>query len=116
MIEAVLRADRNTGLGLIASSDYAMLYILVSPVGPFFQGKEGISLLAVSENVRAWPGGTGGHKFAGNYSPGFLPQRAAVEQGYDQILWLFGEDKRITEAGVMNFFVVLKREDGDGEY
>ena len=114
MIEAVLRANRNTGLGLIAS-DYAMLYVLVSPTGPYFQGKEAISLLAVSENVRAWPGGTGGDKVAGNYSPCFLPQRVASEKGYDQILWLFGEDKRITEAGAMNFFVVLKREDGDGE-
>ena len=93
-----------------------MLYILASPTGPYFpQGLKPISLLAVSENVRAWPGGTGGHKIAGNYSPGFLPQQAATEQGYDQILWLFGDDRRITEAGAMNFFVVIKRDDGDGE-
>ena len=97
------------------ASDHAMLYILASPTGPYFRGMEAVSLLAVSESVRAWPGGTGGHKVAGNYSPGFLPQRGAAEQGYDQILWLFGEDKRITEAGAMNFFVVLKRDDGDGE-
>lgn len=29
------------------------------------------------------------------------------------MLWLLGEDKRITEAGAMNFFVVIAREDGD---
>ena len=111
-----LSADRNLGLGVMAS-DYAMLYILASPTGPYWPQSlvEGTSLLAVSENVRAWPGGTGGHKVAGNYSPGFLPQQAATAKGYDQILWLFGEDRRITEAGAMNFFVVVKREDGDGE-
>ncbi|KAJ8594395.1 branched-chain amino acid aminotransferase II [Rhizopogon salebrosus TDB-379] len=100
-------------LGVIAS-DHAMLYILASPTGPYFSQVKPVSLLAVSENVRAWPGGTGGHKVAGNYSPGFLPQQAATEQGYDQILWLFGEDRRITEAGAMNFFVVVKRDDEDG--
>ncbi|KAG0703443.1 aminotransferase [Suillus ampliporus] len=101
------------GLGVMAS-DHAMLYILASPTGPYFQVLKPISLLAVSENVRAWPGGTGGHKIAGNYSPGFLPQRTAAEKGYDQILWIFGNDRRITEAGAMNFFVVVKRDDGDG--
>ncbi|KAG1908748.1 aminotransferase [Suillus fuscotomentosus] len=99
------------GLGVTAS-DHAILYILASPTGPYFA--KPVSLLAVSENVRAWPGGTGGHKVAGNYSPGFLPQRAAAEKGYDQILWLFGEDRRVTEAGAMNFFVVVKRDDEDG--
>ncbi|KAG1836410.1 aminotransferase [Suillus subalutaceus] len=101
------------GLGVIAS-DHAMLYILASPTGPYYEVLKPVSLLAVSENVRAWPGGTGGHKVAGNYSPGFLPQRAAAEKGYEQILWLFGDDRRITEAGAMNFFVVVKRDDGDG--
>ncbi|KAG2092664.1 aminotransferase [Suillus discolor] len=99
------------GLGL-TPSDHAMLYVIASPTGPYFA--KPISLLAVSENVRAWPGGTGGHKVASNYSPGFLPQRTAVEKGYDQILWLFGDDRRVTEAGVMNFFVVVKRDDEDG--
>jgi branched-chain amino acid aminotransferase len=101
------------GLGVIAS-DHAMLYILASPTGPYYEVLRPVSLLAVSENVRAWPGGTGGHKVAGNYSPGFLPQRSAAEKGYEQILWLFGDDRRITEAGAMNFFVVVKRDDGDG--
>ena len=64
--------------------------------------------------MRAWPGGTGRHKFSGNYSPGFLPLREAVAQGYDQILWLYGEEKWVTEGGAMNVFAVLKRADGPG--
>jgi branched-chain amino acid aminotransferase len=108
-------SDCNIGLAVTASN-HAMLCILASPTGPYYEVLRPISLLAVSENVRAWPGGTGEHKVAGNYSPGFLPQRSAAEKGYEQILWLFGDDRRITEAGAMNFFVVVKRDDGDGEF
>lgn len=96
----------------MAASDHAILCILTCPSGPYFQRP--ISLLAVSDVVRAWPGGTGGHKVAGNYSPGFVPLREAVAQGYDQVLWLFGEEKWVTEGGAMNVFVVLKRANGDG--
>lgn len=98
-------------LGAVAS-DHALLYIIACPCGPYFQRP--ISLLAVSDAVRAWPGGTGGDKVSGNYSPGFLPLRRAAAQGYDQVLWLYGEERQVSEAGVMNVFVVLERADGDG--
>ena len=100
------------GLAL-AASDSACLYVVVSPTCPWFNdATKGISLLAVSESVRAWPGGTGAYKLGLNYAPGFLPQRLALKQGYDQILWLLGEDEKVTEVGAMNFFVAVKREDG----
>lgn len=87
--------------------------MILSPTGPYYPGDvEGIRLLAVGKTVRAWPGGTGDHKLGLNYSPTFLPQRIAAKQGYTQILWLLGEESRITEAGAMNFFVVVKRDDG----
>ncbi|KAF6758775.1 aminotransferase [Ephemerocybe angulata] len=95
----------------VAASDAACLYVVVTPTGPYFKGKaHGISLLAVSESVRAWPGGTGGHKLGLNYAPGFAPQREAAKKGYEQILWLFGD--RITEVGAMNVFAIVKRDDG----
>lgn len=87
-----------------------MLFIILSPAGPYFRTPTALSLLAVGESVRSWPGGTGGYKLASNYTQGFLPQQIAAKQGYQQCLWLFGEN--VTEAGAMNFFVVLKREDG----
>ncbi|KAF5340863.1 hypothetical protein D9757_015138 [Collybiopsis confluens] len=102
----------------VGASDRALLYVILSPSGPYFRkGPTSISLLAATQNVRAWPGGT-----AGNYAPGFLPQLEAAKLGYDQVLWLLketGEDAkkkggwRVTEAGAMNIFVVLSREDGD---
>lgn len=97
----------------VGASDTALLYVFLSPTGPYFLGEvKGISLLAVGKTVRAWPGGTGDYKLGLNYAPTFLPQRIAAKQGYDQVLWLFGEESRVTEAGAMNFFAVLKRDDG----
>ena len=93
-------------------SDHAVLYIVATPSGPLFQRP--VSLLVVSDVVRAWPDGTGGHKFSGKYSPGFLFLREAVVQSYDRILWLYGDEKWVTEGGAMNVFVVLKRVDGSG--
>ncbi|KAK7043098.1 branched-chain-amino-acid transaminase bat2 [Paramarasmius palmivorus] len=96
----------------VTASDHAMLYIILSPTGPYFQGiaKE-FALLAVSESVRAWPGGHGAYKLAVNYGPGFQPLREAVQKGYSQVLWLLGD--RVMEAGAMNFFAAVKRDDGD---
>ena len=37
-----------------------------------------LSLMAVAEHVRSWPGGTGGFKTAGNYAPTFMPQAEAA--------------------------------------
>lgn len=34
------------------------------------------------------------------------------KQGYDQILWLFGPDFQVTEAGASNFFVVWRTPEG----
>lgn len=90
-----------------------MLYVVLSPTGPYFRtGPQAISLLSVGDSVRSWPGGTGDHKLGLNYAPTFAPQRIAAQKGYSQILWLLGDDKKITEAGAMNFFVALQRDDG----
>ncbi len=86
--------------------------MILSPTGPYIRDQEGkgISLLAMSDQVRAWPGGTGGHKLGLNYAPGFVAQRTAAALGYQQLLWLLGET--IAEAGAMNVFAVFERTDG----
>ncbi|OJT14249.1 Branched-chain-amino-acid aminotransferase, mitochondrial [Trametes pubescens] len=96
----------------VAASDHAMLYVICSPTGPYFaSGARPVALLGIGESVRSWPGGTGGYKLALNYAPTFKPQQYAAKLGYDQCLWLLGD--KITEAGAMNFFVVVRRTDGD---
>ncbi|KAF7329457.1 Branched-chain-amino-acid aminotransferase [Mycena kentingensis (nom. inval.)] len=115
----------------VGKSDAAILYTLVTPVGPYFPVSPqiphptlaGVSLLAISEHVRSWPGGTGAYKLGLNYSPGFVPQTIAAKAGYDQVLWCLdasaggdaGEGGAlVTEAGAMNFFAVVADEDKDG--
>ena len=98
-----------------------MLYVILSPTGPYFRtGPKAVRLLAVGEHIRSWPGGTAAYKLGINYPACFAPQREAAKKGYQQVLWLFGDenqdymDMKVTEAGSMNFFVVVKREDGQG--
>ncbi|MCJ1475291.1 hypothetical protein MMC13_003953 [Lambiella insularis] len=75
--------------------------------------KPGLRLLASKDDmVRAWPGGFGSAKVGANYGPSLIAQAEARERGYNQILWLFGKDGEVTEAGASNFFVVWKTRDG----
>ena len=95
----------------VAASDRALLFVILSPVGPYYKtGFAAVSLLANEKHVRAWPGGTGSHKVGGNYAPCILPQREASERGYQQNLWLFGPDHEITEVGTMNCFILWENE------
>jgi branched-chain amino acid aminotransferase len=41
-----------------------------------------------------------------------LAQGEARSQGYDQVLWLFGPNGTVTEAGASNFFVLWRTETG----
>lgn len=101
-------------LGIGASSS-ALLYCIACPVGPYYPtGFKAVSLEATSESIRAWPGGAGNTKLGANYAPCILPQLEAAGRGFHQNLWLFGPDQRLTEAGAMNVFVVLRDSEGDG--
>lgn len=93
----------------------ALLYIILAcfPVMDVRSGNGGLKLLASRDDmVRAWPGGFGFAKVGANYGPSLVAQGEARSRGYDQILWLFGEDCEVTEAGASNFFVVWKTRDG----
>lgn len=74
---------------------------------------QGLKLLASKEDsIRAWPGGFGYAKLGANYGPSLVGQGEARARGYDQILWLFGGNASVTEAGASNFFVVWKTKEG----
>ena len=86
-------------------------------MGPYFKtGLKPVRLTTDTPYVRAWPGGTGNAKIGGNYGPTMKAGDEAVKQGYQQVLWLFGEKKHITEVGAMNvFFVIQNAQTGRNE-
>ena len=99
----------------------ALLYIVAtcfpSYDEPVLKAPEpGLKLLASREDtIRAWPGGFGYAKVGANYGPSLVAQAEAKEKGFHQILWLFGTDSEVTEAGASNFFLVWKTRDGRTE-
>jgi len=98
-------------LGVHPSSTYQFMVIL-SPVGSYYpEGIKPIRIYVENELVRSVKGGTGFTKCAGNYAASLKGQVQAEEQGYSQVLWLDGVDRKyIEEVGSMNVFFVL-----DGE-
>lgn len=75
----------------------------------------GLKLLASKENtVRAWPGGFGYAKVGANYGPSLIAQGEARARGFDQVLWLLGQDCEVTEAGSSNFFCRVEDKGGQG--
>jgi branched-chain amino acid aminotransferase len=80
--------------------------IFTSPGGPYFA--QPIRLLAEETYVRAFGGGTGDAKTAGNYGGGLLAAKLAQAKGYHNVMWLDGKDRRfIEESGVMNIMFVI---------
>lgn len=102
-------------LGLTQCSE-AMIFVLLSPVGPYFKsGFQAIKLAVEEKHIRAWPGGVGAAKCGGNYAPTVLPQIEAARAGCSQALFCYGKDQFVTEAGTMNIFFLWVNEDGEEE-
>lgn len=82
----------------------AMFLIILSPVGSYY--KEGINpvkIMIEKDDVRAVRGGTGYAKCGGNYAASNRAGARAENQGFSQVLWLDGvERKYIEEVGSMN--------------
>ena len=98
----------------IKSPDNARLFMIASPVGPYYStGFKAIRLEATDWAVRAWPLGTGNRKLGGNYAPCVLPQQESAARGYAQNLWLF--EGYLSEVGSMNLFLVFKNANGKKE-
>ncbi|KAF5551403.1 branched-chain amino acid aminotransferase [Fusarium mexicanum] len=64
-----------------------------------------------NDTIRAWPGGFGYAKVGANYGPSFASHCEAQQAGYDQVLWLLGDEGQVTEAGASNFFAVVRDEE-----
>lgn len=105
----MIGTQKTLGVGPPGS---ALLFVIASPVGPYYPtGFKAVSLEATDYAVRAWPGGVGDKKLGANYAPCIVPQLQAASRGFQQNLWLFGEEEYVTEVGTMNLFIALKNKE-----
>ena len=93
----------DCSLGVHASHSY-LFAIICCPVGSYYaEGINPVRIYVESEDVRAVRGGTGYTKCGGNYAASIRAGERAEEQGYSQVLWLDGvERKYVEEVGAMN--------------
>lgn len=101
--------DETLGVHAVKHATFA---IIASPVGSYY--KEGISptrIMVEANDVRAVKGGTGFAKCGGNYAASTRAGKVAEDQGYSQVLWLDGvERKYVEEVGAMNVMFKINGE------
>ena len=92
-------------LGVSPSKTYKFVIIL-SPSGAYYSsGLQPVGIWIEDDYVRAVRGGMGFAKTGGNYATSLIAQVKAHDDGYSQVLWLDGvERKYIEEVGAMNIF------------
>jgi len=98
-------------VGVRASYTYRF-FIILSPVGAYYkEGFNPVKIWVTDKYVRAVPGGMGDVKTAGNYAASLFASEDAHNQGYTQVLWLDGVERRyVEEVGSMNIFFVIDDE------
>lgn len=80
--------------------------IFTCPVNAYYP--KPIRVVVEEKYVRAFDGGVGFVKAAGNYGISMLPTLEANQKGFDQIIWTDGrEHKYIEESGTMNVFFAM---------
>ena len=96
-------------LGVAPSKTYLFIVIL-SPSGAYYEsGLAPVGIWIEDEFVRAVKGGMGFAKTGGNYAASLIAQVKAHDDGYSQVLWLDGvERKYIEEVGAMNICFKIK--------
>jgi len=81
--------------------------ILTFPFGAYFAAP--VDVLVSEQYVRAFPGGTGDTKPAGNYAAALLADQEARDAGFHAVMWLDAQERRyVEESGVMNIFFVFR--------
>ena len=92
-------------LGVDVSETF-MFIIILSPSGAYYEeGLAPVGIWIEDDYVRAVRCGMGFAKTGGNYAASLAAQVKAHDDGYSQVLWLDGvERKYIEEVGAMNIF------------
>lgn len=93
-------------------AEQLLFIVIMSPVGAYYpEGINPVKIYVEREYVRAVRGGMGYVKTAGNYAASLKAQDEADSEGYTQVLWLDGvERKYIEEVGTMNVFFKINGE------
>ena len=83
--------------------------IIASPSGNYYaEGINPVKIWVENNYVRAVKGGVGYSKTLANYASSLKAQEEAEKEGYTQVLWLDGvERKYVEEVGTMNVFFVI---------
>ena len=90
----------------VKPADNFRFMIITSPAGAYYN--KPTRIYVQNKYVRAFPGGIGFTKAAGNYGACMLPTLETRKLGYDQILWTDGfTHKNVQEIVTMNVFFVL---------
>jgi branched-chain amino acid aminotransferase len=90
----------------IKTAERFTFIIFTGPAGPYYSHP--VKVFIHDKYVRAFPGGVGYAKCAGNYGAVMMPTREVQKMGYDQILWLDGiHHKYLQEIGTMNVFAII---------
>lgn len=95
-------------LGVRPAKSY-LYYVILSPVGAYYpEGMAPVKILVVDKYVRAVEGGVGAAKTSGNYAASLFASDEAKHQGFTQVLWLDGVQRRyLDEVGTMNIMVKI---------
>ena len=96
----------------VRPAEHVVFSIITSPSGAYYRnGLAPVRIHVEDQYVRAVRGGFGYTKTGGNYAASLYPAAQAASQGYDQVLWLDGiEKKYVEEVGSMNIFFLFEDE------
>ncbi|XP_077049372.1 branched-chain-amino-acid aminotransferase, cytosolic-like [Agelaius phoeniceus] len=98
----------------VAPPGRALLFVLLCPVGPYFSGGFGpIRLLADPQHVPGVAGRGRTLQTGGTTARAWSCRRRRGPRGCQQVLWLHGPERLLTEVGTMNLFVFWERPDGE---
>ena len=105
----IISVDPHVG---VHPAHHLLFIVILSPVGAYYpEGINPVKIYVERNYVRAVKGGMGFTKTAGNYAASLKAQDEAEKQGYTQVLWLDGvERKYIEEVGTMNIFFKINGE------
>ena len=81
--------------------------IFTCPFGAYYSAP--LDVMVTEKYVRAFPGGTGGVKPAGNYAAALLADVEARDAGCATVMWLDAQTRSmVEECGVTNVFFVIE--------